>query len=618
MPRIKFEILPAVAVLAVVFSLYYATMPVLVTFEDAGLFLQVCALDGIAHPPGYPLFTSICSASTRLGGNQVILANLTSITFSALSSVVVFFILLRLGARRSLCFVGALFIFSAKEIWAQSIVVEVYSLNLLLVSLLLILTIKYVDSPKTSLLPAIALILGLALANHWPLVVASMPGILLSMVPRTQNLMRDLKPSVLAICVLAFLLGISPYVWMFMKSAPVFGYYGEIKNVFDLVRYISRDSYSGIDNAVTADYSDKLMYVWWYLGELARQWTPIVMPIAVAGFVQAVRSNPYRHCGLLAVLLGNSLLLILLLGFEFNYLFRSVFSAYPLFAILVVGIYTVLGAESILVLLASMARKQIVVIYRVALVSIVAFCVVDGYGKNDRSRDVIADQYARVILQSLPEDSVLIIDADSQVGPIGYMQRVEGLRKDVVIYSADNIFSDKRMPIEKEARSNWVEEMRANRRVFSIQVDGLTQGKDYGLYIEYIPESPGEYGSHALHLPFVESRAREYQAGSILQEADVYFVHQMLIATGHQLFERIARGQAGPDEIAALKAVQQTFPGALAIATSSIVRDGGKLNRALLEFVLLPFEDNIPEVASSEQIASFQKVLGLLKEEDKN
>ena len=104
----------------------------------------------------------------------------------------------------------------------------------------------------------------------------------------------------------------------------------------------------------------------------------------------------------------------------------------------------------------------------------------------------------------------------------------------------------------------------------------------------------------------------------ILQEADVYFVHQMLIAAGHQLFERIARGQAGPDEIAALKAVQQTFPGALAIATSSIVRDGGKLNRALLEFVLLPFEDNIPEVASSEQIASFQKVLGLLKEEDKN
>jgi|TARA_B100001079_G_scaffold92597_1_gene79393 hypothetical protein len=38
-------------------SLYLTTMPDFATLEDSGLFIAVAHEPGIAHPPGYPLYT---------------------------------------------------------------------------------------------------------------------------------------------------------------------------------------------------------------------------------------------------------------------------------------------------------------------------------------------------------------------------------------------------------------------------------------------------------------------------------------------------------------------------------------------------------------------------------
>ena len=77
-------------------TLYVATMPRSITFEDAGLFHQVCHLQGIAHPPGYPLFTSICSSLYSLGFDPIMTGNLISIVF-ALLTLFLLYLALRLS-----------------------------------------------------------------------------------------------------------------------------------------------------------------------------------------------------------------------------------------------------------------------------------------------------------------------------------------------------------------------------------------------------------------------------------------------------------------------------------------------------------------------------------------
>jgi len=78
-----------VVVIVIVAAFFYAiTMPTTITLEDAGLFQMVCHLDGISHPPGYPLFTILCNQMTLAPG--VVTGNLISVVF-ALVAVVLFY-----------------------------------------------------------------------------------------------------------------------------------------------------------------------------------------------------------------------------------------------------------------------------------------------------------------------------------------------------------------------------------------------------------------------------------------------------------------------------------------------------------------------------------------------
>ena len=84
------------AILVVLLLAYWLTMPKVITFEDAGLFLQVCQFKGLAHPPGYPLFTILCIPWFWMPADPVILGNMLSAIFGALTCGLVYFILRRL------------------------------------------------------------------------------------------------------------------------------------------------------------------------------------------------------------------------------------------------------------------------------------------------------------------------------------------------------------------------------------------------------------------------------------------------------------------------------------------------------------------------------------------
>ncbi|MEJ2762173.1 MAG: DUF2723 domain-containing protein [Gammaproteobacteria bacterium] len=48
------------------FAVYCWSMPRTVVFEDDGLFIMASYFNGIAHPPGYPLFTLLGHLATFL------------------------------------------------------------------------------------------------------------------------------------------------------------------------------------------------------------------------------------------------------------------------------------------------------------------------------------------------------------------------------------------------------------------------------------------------------------------------------------------------------------------------------------------------------------------------
>ena len=67
-------------------ALYAATLPRTVVLEDDGLFLMAGVHLGVAHPPGYPLYTLIVHLFTRLPfGDPAFLGHLSSAVLGALA-----------------------------------------------------------------------------------------------------------------------------------------------------------------------------------------------------------------------------------------------------------------------------------------------------------------------------------------------------------------------------------------------------------------------------------------------------------------------------------------------------------------------------------------------------
>src|SRR3990167_5364128 len=143
---------------------YILTLSRSVYFGDSGEFIAVAKTLGIAHPPGYPLYTMLAHLFTYLPfGNLAFRVNLFSAVTSSLTVVVVYFICLKLTRNRLASASASLFLAFSYLFWLYSLVTEVFSLNNLFVALIVLFSLHIFQSKKTKFLLFFSFIFGLSL-----------------------------------------------------------------------------------------------------------------------------------------------------------------------------------------------------------------------------------------------------------------------------------------------------------------------------------------------------------------------------------------------------------------------------------------------------------------------
>src|SRR3989344_5676375 len=121
-------------------TVYILTLSRSVYFGDSGEFIAVAKVLGIAHPPGYPLYTMIAHLFTYLPfGNIAFRVNLFSAVTSSLTIVVVYFACLKLTKNRLASASASLFLAFFYIFWIYSLVAEVFSLNNLFVATIILI-----------------------------------------------------------------------------------------------------------------------------------------------------------------------------------------------------------------------------------------------------------------------------------------------------------------------------------------------------------------------------------------------------------------------------------------------------------------------------------------------
>lgn len=149
-------------------ALYLSTLAPGVLPADSGELQLVAAELGVAHPPGFPLYTLLAHAFTRLTpGNPALGVNLFAAVTSAATLWLVYLAALRLKARPVPALLSALALASATTFWSQATTANVRSLTAFFAALLFYLLLRWRDEPANDrLLAAIALALSLGVGHH--------------------------------------------------------------------------------------------------------------------------------------------------------------------------------------------------------------------------------------------------------------------------------------------------------------------------------------------------------------------------------------------------------------------------------------------------------------------
>ena len=429
--------------------LYALTLPRTVVLEDDGLFLMAGAHLGVAHPPGYPLYTLLCHLVTWVPfGTVAFLGHLSSAILGALACGGVY-LCARLLQAAPIPAVTAAWLFAASEhVWAQAIIAEVYTLNALLFFATYGLILYGVRHPARSRLwMAAAAGYGLSLANHWPLMGLALPGLLLAVLPAWKSLPVKL-PKLVAVSLVSAAL---PYAWMVVRSwqEPFISFYGPITDWEAFWYYVSRSGYSKVDVSPSADWSDRLAFLGWFGNEVIWQVTLPGFALAALGVYALFRCRRYTEAGSgLLVFLGNSAVLIVLLRFDFDDYNVSVFRPYSLVSYGIVSLWLAVGLQFLLDRLPTGLRAGPWVRTGAAALAglgMVTYSVQANWGLNDRSGSDFSERYSEVMFDLLPQDAVLFVFGDSEIGPLGYYRFVEQRRPDVTLLSAQGLVYGNRL-----------------------------------------------------------------------------------------------------------------------------------------------------------------------------
>ncbi|MDY7040417.1 MAG: DUF2723 domain-containing protein, partial [Chloroflexota bacterium] len=156
------------AVFLAAYVLYRFTLAPTVLPADAGEFQLVARVLGVAHPPGYSLYTLLASCFARLPLTPDVAArvSLLSAVTGALTLAVVSRTARRLSGSALGGLAAALTLGVSTTFWAQSTTANIRSLTVLFTALCVHTLVVYADERRPSNLLAFAAALGLGITHH--------------------------------------------------------------------------------------------------------------------------------------------------------------------------------------------------------------------------------------------------------------------------------------------------------------------------------------------------------------------------------------------------------------------------------------------------------------------
>ncbi|XP_056403193.1 transmembrane protein 260 isoform X3 [Hyla sarda] len=398
---------------------------------------------GVAHPPGYPLFTLLAKLVIFLLpiGSVAYRVNLLCSFFGAVAASLLFSTCVRLsGSYTAGILAAGLYSFS-RLTWQWSIAAEVFSLNNLFVAMLMRLTVEFyqakTDSKRSKISLCGAFCCGLSLCNQHTIVLYVI--CIVMWVLGHQFMHKELSLSYLLKLGLSFSAGLLPYSYLIVSSYfnQARWTWGDQTTLQGLLTHLLREEYGTFSLAKSEEGSsmgDNLMF---QINHMFVEITPMAQGLALICLLLCF-TNRESSASII------SLFATMLLGYSLFFSWRANLDiTKPLFLGVVERFWMqsnivvcVLAGYGLALLLHSirikMANKNVFLYVEwIFTIAVVAHQIHTNYSICDQSRNYVVDKFARNILFSMPQNAIILLRGDLPGNSLRYLHYCEGIRPDL-------------------------------------------------------------------------------------------------------------------------------------------------------------------------------------------
>ena len=405
--------------------MYVVTLCPTVYVEGSGELIGATHFLGTPHPTGYPLFCLI----GRLFSAFLPIANIAykvnlATAFTAAAAVAALCALLQSRGCGAFASLGAAVAFALSQtFWNQSVVAEVYGLSTLLAVLVIGVGLKASDSRDLRWYLLLAYLMGMGVTTHLSQVLV-WPGLLLLLLWRRLEVIRSRAFAGLA--GLGVAVGLSPVVYLLIRNEVGPGFHwGPIDGFADLWAHITGAVYRTSFGVVP--WQGAVLNAQRWAEQMVLEFHPLVVPaIFWGGWVAWRRDRPT------ALVVGAGVLCNLAAALNYH---RDPNGIAVFFLLSILGGAVFLGF-SLDDIGDRLARLGWPVVGRCApALVVVAAVLASNLYRSDRSDNWIVYEYGREILQQLPDGAVLVTEGDDAMFVVDYLQRVENMRPDILLFS---------------------------------------------------------------------------------------------------------------------------------------------------------------------------------------
>jgi tetratricopeptide (TPR) repeat protein len=407
---------------------YGITLCRTVYFGDSAELSAAAAILGVAHPPGYPLYTILGRVFVlATPGEPAVGVNLLSAFAAALTAGLTAWLAARLGASPPAAMAAGFLALGSRLLWAHAVIAEVYALHAALFIGVLAATAAADTKERITTQGSSARGTGGGVLDpRWLLLAGYLVGLGL-----THHL--TIVYAALAALLVIVALAITLYATLIVRSRldPALDW-GNPETLARLREHVSARTYQFLMGKLRpADQGRRLIEI---LSLLARDLHPILFGASLIGLVSLKRNRAWMA--------AIGLALALLLGHALVYGIPDI-GAHLVPAAVLLALLAALGLDALRRLAASRTGAPGKRLVPWLIPALALLPLVDHAPESSRATHRSAREFAENLLRALPQNAVLLAEGDNQVFLLAYLTAARGERPDVTIVDREgNLLGD--------------------------------------------------------------------------------------------------------------------------------------------------------------------------------